>query len=185
MVSNPVAAQASFDGRTNETDIYMAALPYSSIKDDEVTVEDSDLKAKYEELKDMFRTNEETRDIKYIDIHVTASEADKAALQKEMEGYAQALAEGADPAKTVREAASQVPYSALPVSAKSLPHDIAEQLDSLSIGGQVGPFVHDHDNSINIVQLIQNLQPDSALTCDNIGVIEWVDKGVTALVAKL
>ena len=52
MVSNPVAAQASFDGRTNEADIYMAALPYSSIKDDEVTVEDSDLKAKYEELKD-------------------------------------------------------------------------------------------------------------------------------------
>ncbi|MBQ2293562.1 MAG: SurA N-terminal domain-containing protein, partial [Bacteroidaceae bacterium] len=162
MVSNPVAAQASFDGRTNETDIYMAALPYSSIKDDEVTVEDSDLKAKYEELKDMFRTNEETRDIKYIDIHVTASEADKAALQKEMEGYAQALAEGADPAKTVREAASQVPYSALPVSAKSLPHDIAEQLDSLSIGGQVGPFVHDHDNSINIVRLINKVSlPDS------------------------
>lgn len=162
MVSNPVAAQASFDGRTNETDIYMAALPYSSIKDDEVTVEDSDLKAKYEELKDMFRTNEETRDIKYIDIHVTASEADKAALQKEMEGYAQALAEGADPAKTVREAASQVPYSALPVSAKSLPHDIAEQLDSLSIGGQAGPFVHDHDNSINIVRLINKVSlPDS------------------------
>lgn len=162
MVSNPVAAQASFDGRTNEADIYMAALPYSSIKDDEVTVEDSDIKAKYEELKDMFRTNEETRDIKYIDIHVTASEADKAALQKEMEGYAQALAEGADPAKTVREAASQVPYSALPVSAKSLPHDIAEQLDSLSIGGQVGPFVHDHDNSINIVRLINKVSlPDS------------------------
>ena len=162
MVSNPVAAQASFDGRTNEADIYMAALPYSSIKDDEVTVEDSDLKAKYEELKDMFRTNEETRDIKYIDIHVTASEADKAALQKEMEGYAQALAEGADPAKTVREAASQVPYSALPVSAKSLPHDIAEQLDSLSVGGQVGPFVHNHDNSINLVRLINKVSlPDS------------------------
>lgn len=162
MVSNPVAAQASFDGRTNEADIYMAALPYSSIKDDEVTVEDSDIKAKYEELKDMFRTNEETRDIKYIDIHVTASEADKAALQKEMEGYAQALAEGADPAKTVREAASQVPYSALPVSAKSLPHDIAEQLDSLSVGGQVGPFVHNHDNSINIVRLINKVSlPDS------------------------
>jgi peptidyl-prolyl cis-trans isomerase D len=79
-----------------------------------------------------------------------------------MEGYAQALAEGADPAKTVREAASQVPYSALPVSAKSLPHDIAEQLDSLSIGGQVGPFVHDHDNSINIVRLINKVSlPDS------------------------
>ena len=162
MVSNPVAAKASFEGRTNETDIYMAALPFTSIKDDDVKVEDSELKAKDEELKELFRADEETRDIKYIDINVTASEADKADLQKEMEGYAQALAEGADPAKTVREAASQVPYSVLPVSAKSLPHDIAEKLDSMSVGQQVGPFVHEHDNTINIVRLIEKVNlPDS------------------------
>ena len=162
MVSNPVAAQASFDGRTNESDIYMAALPFTSIKDDDVKVEDSELKAKYEELKELFRTDEETRDIKYIDINVTASDVDKENLQKEMEGYAQALAEGADPAKTVREAASQVPYSVLPVSAKALPHDVAEKLDSLSIGSQVGPYVHEHDNSINIVRLIDKVSlPDS------------------------
>ena len=162
MVSNPVAAKASFEGRTNETDIYMAALPFTSIKDDDVKVEDSELKAKYEELKELFRADEETRDIKYIDINVTASEADKADLQKEMEGYAQALTEGADPAKTVREAASQVPYSVLPVSAKSLPHDIAEKLDSMSVGQQVGPFVHEHDNTINIVRLIEKVNlPDS------------------------
>ena len=162
MVSNPVAAQANFDGRTNESEIYMAALPFTSIKDDDITVEDSELKVKYEELKEMFRTEEETRDIKYIDINVVASDADKANLQKEMEGYAQALAEGADPAKTVREAASQVPYSPLPVSAKALPHDVAEQLDSLSVGSQVGPFVHDHDNTINIVRLINKVNlPDS------------------------
>ena len=162
MVSNPTSAQANFDGRTNESDIFMAALPFTSIKDDDVKVEDSELKAKYEEMKEMFRADEETRDIKYIDIKVTASDADKANLQKEMEGYAQALAEGADPAKTVREAASQVPYSALPISAKALPHDIAEQLDSLSVGAQVGPFVHDHDNTINVVRLIGKVSlPDS------------------------
>ena len=162
MVSNPVAAQANFDARTNETDIYMVALPYSSIKDDSIQVEDKDIKAKYAELKEMFRTDEETRDIKYINVRVTASEADKANLQKEMEGYAQALAEGADPAKTVREAASQVPFSTLPVSASSLPHDIAEQLDSLTVGAQVGPFVHDHDNTMNIVRLINKVNlPDS------------------------
>ena len=162
MVSNPVAAQANFDGRTNETDIYMAALPFTSIKDDDIKVEDSEIKAKYEEMKELFRTDEETRDIKYIDINVKASDADKENLMKEMEGYAQALAEGADPAKTVREAASQVPFSVLPVSAKSLPHDIAEQLDSLNVGSQVGPFVHEHDNSINIVRLIDKVNlPDS------------------------
>ena len=162
MVSNPVAAQASFDGRTNESDIFLAALPFSSIKDDDVKVEESELKAKYEELKEMFRADDETRDIKYIDIKVTASDEDKANLQKEMDGYAQALSEGADPAKTVREAASQVTYSPLPISAKALPHDIAEKLDSMSVGSQIGPFVHDHDNTINIVRLLGKVSlPDS------------------------
>ena len=93
---------------------------------------------------------------------MVASQADKDALQKEMEGYAQALKEGADPAKTVREAASQIAYSALPVSSKTLPHDIAELLDSMAVGAQVGPFVHEHDNTINIVRLIDKVsRPDS------------------------
>ncbi|MCH5168675.1 MAG: SurA N-terminal domain-containing protein [Prevotellaceae bacterium] len=162
LVSNPIAAQNSFNGRTNESDIFMVALPFSSVADDNVTVEDSEIKAKYNEMKELFRTDQETRDIKYIDIKVAASEDDKANLMTEMEGYAQALVEGADPAKTVREAASQVPYSALPVSAKSLPHDIAELLDSMSVGSQVGPFVHEHDNTINIARLLGKVSlPDS------------------------
>lgn len=170
LISNPVAAKAAFDGRNNYNDILMAALPYTSIKDTDITVEDSELKAKYEEMKEIFRTIQETRDIKYIDIKVVASEADKAALLSEMNGYAQALAEGADPAKTVREAASQVPYSVLPVSAKSLPHDIAEALDSLSIGSQVGPFTHEHDNTMNIVRLIDKVSRPDSVEVRQIGV---------------
>lgn len=162
LISNPVAAKAAFEGQNNERDIVMAALPYSSVKDEEVTVDDKELQAKYNEMKEIFRTTAETRDIKYIDIAVTASQADKDALTEEMNGYATALAEGADPAKTVREAASQVAYSVLPVSSKALPHEVAEQLDSMSEGSQVGPFVHEHDNSINIVRLISKVsRPDS------------------------
>lgn len=162
MVSNPVSAQASFDGRTNEADIYMAALPFTSIKDDDVKIEDSELKAKYEEMKEMFREDEETRDIKYIDVHVTASDADKDNLRKELEGYAQALAEGADPAKTVRESASQVAYAGVPVKADNLPKDITEKLDTLAVGSQVGPFVTDRDNTMNVVRLIGKVTlPDS------------------------
>lgn len=162
IISNPIAAKANFESRTNESEILLAAIPYTSVKDADITVEDADLKAKYNEMKEIFRTSQETRDFKYIDIAVEASKADKDALQKEMEGYAQALSEGADPAKTVREAASQVAYSALPISSKTLPHDIAELLDSLTPGSQAGPFVHEHDNTINIVRLIEKVtRPDS------------------------
>ena len=162
LISNPVSAKASFDGRNTESDIFMAVLPYTSIKDDEITISDNDLKAKYNELKDMFQSTEETRDIKYIDIAVEASPEDRKALEDEMNGYAQALADGADPAKTVREAASQIPYSLLPVSAKALPHDIEHQLDSLTDGSQKGPFVNEGDNTLNIVRRLATvIRPDS------------------------
>ena len=140
----------------------MAVLPYSSIKDTEVTVEDSDLKAKYNEMKQLFENKVETRDIKYIDIEITASEEDEAALQKEMDGYAEALKNGADAAKTVREAASMIPYSALPVSAASLPNDVKNRLDSLTVGQQSETYRNAADNTINIVRLLSKVnRPDS------------------------
>lgn len=162
VLSNPVAAQLNFDGRANESEILMAAVPYTSIKDADITIEDSELKAKYEEMKEIFRANQEGRDIKYIDVAVKASKEDEAALNEEMNGYAQALAEGAEPAKTVREAASQVAYSAMPISKNALPQDIAEALDSMNVGDQKGPYYFDQDNTMNIIRLIAKVdRPDS------------------------
>ena len=40
---------------------------YTSVKDADVKYTDEDLKAKYEELKPMFRQTVESRDIKYVD----------------------------------------------------------------------------------------------------------------------
>ncbi|MBQ5642802.1 MAG: SurA N-terminal domain-containing protein [Bacteroidaceae bacterium] len=162
ILSNPVAAQQNFDGRTNEKTLLMAALPYSSIMDSEITVEDKDLKAKYNELKSIFETDEETRNIKYIDIAIKASKEDETELNNQMTEYAQQLAEGAAPAKVIREARSLVPYSTLPISKNTLPNDIASQLDSMSAGQQVGPYYNNMDNTMNIVRLISaQTMPDS------------------------
>ncbi len=162
IISNPVAAKANYEGRVNESEILLAALPYTSIKDTDIEVEDSELKAKYEEIKEMFSTTQETRDIKYIDINVVASDADKAALTKELEEFAQNLNDGANPAKIVREAGSMIAYSALPVSRKSLPTDIAKELDSLNVGEQKGPYTNADDNTMNIIRYISKVElPDS------------------------
>ncbi|MGN0233317.1 MAG: peptidylprolyl isomerase [Bacteroidaceae bacterium] len=160
--SNPISAKDNFEGRINESTILMAALPYSSIKDDEVEVTDADLKAKYAELKEMFSTTQETRDIKYIDVEVTASKSDVEALNTEMQGYAEALAQGADAAKTVREASSLIPYSQLPIGTKALPRDIATEIDSMAVGTQKGPYTNIQDNTMNIIRLISKVtRPDS------------------------
>ena len=48
MLSNPVSAKMAFDGQNQESDILLACIPYSSINDNDVKVEDGDLKAKYD-----------------------------------------------------------------------------------------------------------------------------------------
>ena len=162
ILSNPVAAQQNFDARTSEKTLLMAALPYSSIMDGDITVTDKDLKAKYAELKSLFEAPAETRSIKYIDIAVKASKEDEAELNKQMAEYAQQLNAGVAPAKVIREARSLVPYSSLPISKNVLPTDIANQLDTMKAGQQVGPYYSSMDNTMNIVRLISSkTMPDS------------------------
>ena len=83
-LSNPVEAKMAFQERTEQATLDMATIPYTTITDKEVTVTDAELKAKYEEDKELFRQDVNTRDIKYIDVAVTASDKDKADLDNKM-----------------------------------------------------------------------------------------------------
>ena len=162
MLSNKVINKAAFEARTNESDIVMAAVPYSTINDNEIKVDDSELKAKYEELKERFKQTTESRDIKFIAVQVKASAADKAALDKDMAETAQALTAGGDIAKIVRESGSVISYSQLPVSKNIFPADIAAQLDSLSAGQMKAPYYFAGDNTMNIIKMINKVSaPDS------------------------
>ena len=162
LLSNPVSAKAAFEARQQESSILLAAMPYSSVKDDEVQVSDADLKAKYDENKDMFKQYVETRDIKYVSFQVQASKADRDALMATMQEASQKLQSGAAPAEVVRKAQSQMPYVGLPINRNGLPVDIATRLDSMSVGQTTAPFETTGDNTLNVVKLINKQQmPDS------------------------
>lgn len=169
IISNPVAAKFNYEGRTTQNEVLACALSYSSIED-AGEVSEKELKAKYEELKDLFFNPEETRNIKYIDVEVTASAADDEEMKKEMGEYASALAEAADPAKVVREANSLVAYSKVPVTTKSLPRDIAAQVDSMSVGELKGPYYFAGDNTYNIIRLIGRTQQYDSIQVRQIAV---------------
>lgn len=163
-ISNPTSVQNAFDARNNEKDVLLVTLPYSSIKEGELTVDEKDLKAKYEEKKELFRLNEPTRDIKYIDVAITASKADREQLNAEMAEIAEQLrnASAEDIANVVRKSGSSVAYSTVPVRRNALPSDIAKQLDSMTVGAQVGPYLNAGDNTQNIVRLLAKTSlPDS------------------------
>lgn len=166
LLSNPVSAKAAFEGRNNETTVLLAALPYTSIKDTDVEPTEAELKAKYEEMKkqypDMFDMQEEARDIKYIIVPIEATQADEDALTAELNESKAAMENAENMQNVIRESRSSISYNGLPVSRKSLPRDIAEQLDSLTPGALVGPTKNTADNTLNVIKYIAKVQlPDS------------------------
>ncbi len=161
-LSNPVEAKMSFNEESQESQIQLASYPYSSIQDTKVSVSESDLKAKYDELKARFQQYVESRDIKYVSVPINASAADRAALMKEMSGYARDLAAAADPTEVVRKSTSSVPYLGIPVGKEAFPTDIAAKIDSMAVGQTLGPVESMQDNTLNVVKLVaKQLLPDS------------------------
>ena len=162
LISNPVSAKAAFEAQNQESDIQLATLPYSAIKDSDIEVKESDLKAKYDEQKEMFRQYVESRDIKYVDFQVLPSAADRAALMKTINEARQKLESGAAPADIVRKAQSQVAYTGIAATKRAFAPDIATKLDSMQVGQVSAPFETAYDNTVNVVKLINKVQaPDS------------------------
>ena len=161
-LSNPVEAKMAFKEENEESKIQLAAFPYSDIQDDKVKVVESDLKAKYDEMKARFKQPVESRDIKFVDIQVQASQADRAALNKEFAGFQTQLAAAADPTEVVRKSASTVAYLGIPVGKDAFPSDIAATLDSMAVGATTAVKANAADNTLNIVKLVNKQQlPDS------------------------
>ena len=162
LISNPVSAKMAFEAQNQESDIQLATLPYSAIKDSDVEVKESDIKAKYDEQKEMFRQYVESRDIKYVDFQVLPSAADRAALMKTINDARQKLESGAAPAEIVRKAQSQIAYSGIAANKRAFTPDVATKLDSMQVGQVTAPFETAYDNTINVVKLINKVQaPDS------------------------
>ncbi|MDE7086376.1 MAG: SurA N-terminal domain-containing protein, partial [Prevotella sp.] len=162
LLSNPVSAKMAFDDQNTESDILLAALPYSTIKDSEVEVSDADIKAKYNEQKEMYKQYVESRDIKYVDFQVVASKADRDALMKTMQEAQQQLSAGVAPAEAVRKAQSQLPYTGIFATRNAFPADIAAKIDSMAVGQVTAPFETVYDNTYNVVKLVNKaLLPDS------------------------
>ena len=163
LLSNPVEAQMTFDGRIDQKDMLLAAVPYSSIVDSTITVTDAELKAAYDEKKEQYRQYVETRNIKYIDVQVTASDEDKVELRKEMDEYTAQLAGAtSDYSTLVRSTGSEQPYVDLYYTTRALPSDVVARLDSVAMGDVYGPYYNALDNTMNsFKKLAKASMPDS------------------------
>ena len=162
LISNPVSAEDAFASRTEQTDVLLAAVPYSSISDSTITVSNEEIKALYNKKKDTFEQPIETRNIKYIDVLVTPSDEDRKEVLDEVTEYSTQLANAADMSTFVRSTNSVVPFSEVVVNKTVLPNDIVARLDSVKLGEVYGPYYNQADDSYNAFRILaKQTAPDS------------------------
>ena len=163
LISNPVAEEDVFNGRTAQSDLLLAGIPYSSISDSTITVSNDDIKKLYEEKKESFKQPVETRDIKFIDVRVVPSEADRQEVQKEVTEYSsQLITTTNDYTAFIRSTGSVIPFADVPVNKTVLPSDVASRLDSTSVNEVYGPYYNQADDSYNAFKIIaKTTAPDS------------------------
>ncbi len=161
-LTNPIESKATYEASNIESEIELAAFPYSDVDDAKISITTTDLKNKYDEVKELFRQYTDSRNVKYIDVQVDASKADRAELENQFATYASELAETSDPAEVVRKSTSLVIYLGVPVKKNAYPTDIANMIDSLQVGQTSRVFETKRDNTLNLVKIVekQNL-PDS------------------------
>ena len=136
-LSNPVEAKLAFDSRAEESDLLLAAIPASSVKDDDVKVSDEELTAKYNEDKEQYQQFIETRDVKIIDVPVVASDADKKAAEADIADATSKLTAAASntaAGNVVRQASSLLPFSDVYKTKEAFPSMISAALDSTAVG---------------------------------------------------
>ena len=166
-LSNPVEAKLVYEGRVEESDLLLAAIPAASVKDDDVKVTDEELTAKYNEDKEQYQQVIETRDVKVIDVAVVASDADKKATETEMAEAAAKLAaatSNATAGNVVRQATSLLPYSDVYKSKDAFPSMISSTLDSTAVGVVKTPAFDPMTNTYYTYKVLgKATQPDSVL----------------------
>ncbi len=161
-IANPVSAKMLFEDNVTKSEVELASIPFSSVEDKDVVVEDAELKAMYAKNKEQFATYEETRDLKYIDVEVTASFADRQALQTKMKDAYEKLVANEDPATVVAGHNSLVAYVNAPLSENAFRPEYRAILDSMAVGSVKVPFYNAGDNTFNLIKLVSKVQaPDS------------------------
>ena len=138
--ANAISAQMEVNDMNTTASVELAAIPYTTIADSTVKVEDKELKAKYDIYKKMFYTPSETRMVKLIDVNVTPSISDRANLVsevKEKEAALRTATNAEDIAAIVGDSKSTISYNNayFPKEAYNQGlREVANAIDTMAVG---------------------------------------------------
>ena len=163
LISNPVAAEDAFNARNQQNDVLLAGVPYSAISDSTVSVSDDEVRDLYNQRKEQFKQLAETRNIRFVDVHVLPSDADRKAVEEEVTDYSNQLASTTkDYATFIRTTGSEVAFNELPVNKDVLPADVVAHLESAKVNEVYGPYYNQADDSYNAFKIVEQVSaPDT------------------------
>ena len=168
MISNNIEAKMAFDENNTSADVLLASVPFSVIKDEQAVVSDDEIKAEYKKTKETYKLNDETRDIKYIDVVVRANELDKkdaeADIQKDYEKLVKATSKEEYNLATNSSLVSYMNIFKSKDAFNDFNNVIAQELDSMATGQTIAPKYDAMANVFYTVKLIdKQTQADSVL----------------------
>ena len=122
--------------------VRVAALPFHSVADDEVTLADADYKAYYDEHRAEFRVMEEMRDLEFISFPVNPTPADLAAIEADVRkvwAEFDTIADAEIPFFVNGE--SHRSYDSSYVKASSFPTPLSDQIAASEAGAKFEPAI--------------------------------------------
>jgi len=156
--ANKLEAKESFEENAKSADIVYAMQAYATVPDSTIEVSNSELKALYDQRKELFK-QKETKVVKYLAVDIRPSQEDYKAVETEIESVKNELANSDKVADIVNEN-SEIPYVDAFFTDKSFDNEMKQFATTAEVGTVYGPvFANDKYRLFKLID--KTTAPDS------------------------
>jgi peptidyl-prolyl cis-trans isomerase D len=148
-------AKKLYEARTKTAELNFVVMPYATIADSTIKVEESDLKSFFNKNQNKYKEKENTRKIDFVVYNFAPSKEDTAEMQNWVNTQLDLFAKANNDTQYV-DANSEVRFDPTPRSRKDFPEDIVGRLFSDSVGSIVGPIFRDNKYQIYKISGVKN-----------------------------
>ena len=132
-------AEMISEGQNKKVDFLYVQVPYDEIDNSDVALEDADFKAYFDENKNQFKQDEETRKVEFVVFDVAPSEKDSADLRAEIADLVPRFKSATNDSLFVENNIGSIDGAYFKKSL--LPAVIADTVMSMPIGDVYGPYL--------------------------------------------
>lgn len=179
--ANKLEAKESFDENAKSADIVYAMQAYATIPDSTIQVSNSDVKALYDQRKDLFK-QKETKVLKYLAVDIRPSQDDYNAAQKEIEAVKEELASTDKVADVVNEN-SEIPYIDAFFTDKSFDPEMKQFATTAEVGAVYGPIFE--NDKYRLFKLVDKTNAPDSVKVSHIMLAGKSEAETTALADSL